>query len=111
MVMTPAKSTVKTTKGKRKPGAETGRVLDAGAGWRRAFYMIGFALVAYWLLWLLFFLAVVQAVMTKINDEINPHLLGMTRNLNAYFAEMLSFLAFDSNRAPFPFSPFPNTDG
>ena len=108
--MSPAKSTAKTTKGKRKPATETGHVLDTGAGWRRAFYMIGFAFVAYWLLWLLIFLAVVQAVMTKINDEINPHLLGMARNLNAYFAEILSFLAFDSNRVPFPFSPFPDTD-
>ena len=116
--MSPAKSTAKSSakssaksvgRGRRKATSQGGLELTAGARWRRAFLMIVFAAVVFWLLWLLFVLAVAQAVLSKYGDQVNPHLLRVTRNLNAYFTEILAFLAFDSNHVPFPFSPFPDT--
>lgn len=117
--MSPAKSSPKTAKRatRRSKSAaakavdDDSLILDDGPGWQRALYMIGFAFVAYFMLWLVFVLAVVQAVLSRFNARPNPHLLRFVRNLNGYFGDILGFLGFVSNKVPFPFSSFPDLDG
>ena len=75
--------------------------------WQRALYMVLFAIIAYILLWFIFFLALVQFLLAIINDTENDNLLQFTTRLNLYLGQILAFLCFSSEAVPFPFSSLP----
>ena len=78
--------------------------------WQRALYMILFAIIAYIILWFVFFLALVQFLLVIINNTENEHLCQFTTRLNAYFGEILGFLSYTRDEVPFPFSPLPHSE-
>ena len=82
-------------------------ITDDPPSWQRALYMILFAIIAYVTLWFVFFLAFVQFLLVIVNSAENEHLRQFAARLNAYFAEILGFLAYTRHKVPFPFSPLP----
>tara|TARA_B100000929_G_C15184550_1_gene309956 strand:+ start:203 stop:469 length:267 start_codon:yes stop_codon:yes gene_type:complete len=83
-------------------------ITDNPPSWQRALYMILFAIIAYIVLWFVFFLALMQFLLATINGTENEHLQHFTARVNAYFGEILGFLAYTQNEVPFPFSPLPD---
>ena len=78
--------------------------------WQRALFMILFAIIAYIILWFVFFLALVQFLLVIINNTENEHLRQFATRLHAYFGEILGFLSYTQDEVPFPFSPLPRTE-
>lgn len=74
----------------------------------RLLYSIGFAFIAWFVLWIALFLAVVQWIVTAIGGDQNDELKQWSRNVNQYLWEVLSYVVFVRDERPFPFgSPFP----
>ncbi len=73
----------------------------------RLLYALGFAVVAWFALWLAFFLAIAQFVVVAINGKPNEELKRFSLSLVQYLWELLAFIAFARDERPFPFAPFP----
>ncbi len=73
----------------------------------RLLYSIGYGFVAWFVLNVLFVLAVVQFVMIAINGRVNEELKSFSLTLLQYEWELLAFIAFVRDEQPFPIGPFP----
>ena len=73
----------------------------------RVLYAIGFGFVAWFVLHILFFLAVVQVVMIAINGHTNDELKRFCGSLIQYESELFAYITFASDEQPFPLGPFP----
>ena len=73
----------------------------------RLLYAIGFAFLAWMVLWIVFVLAVVQFVVLAINGHTNDELKRFSLNLLQYLFELLAFVTFARDNLPFPIGPFP----
>lgn len=73
----------------------------------RMFYAIGFAVVAWFVLWLVFAIGAVQFVVFAVNGRVNDELKGFSLSLVQYLWELLAFVAFIRDERPFPFGAFP----
>jgi hypothetical protein len=73
----------------------------------RLLYAFGFAIVAWFVLWITFLLAVVQFVVIAINGRVNDELKNFSFSLVQYLWELLAFITFVRDEQPFPIGPFP----
>ena len=73
----------------------------------RLLYAIGYGFVAWFVLHILFVLAVGQFVMIAINGKANEELKSFSLTLIQYEWELLAFIAFVRDEQPFPIGPFP----
>lgn len=73
----------------------------------RLFYALGFAVVAWFVLWLAFLLAAVQFVVIAVNGRVNDELKSFSLSLVQYLWELLAFITFVRDERPFPFATFP----
>ena len=73
----------------------------------RLLYAIGFAFLAWVVLWIVFVLAAVQFVVLVINGQSNDELKRFSLNLLQYLFELLAFVTFARDDIPFPIGPFP----
>jgi len=73
----------------------------------RLFYALGFAFVAWFVLWLVFLLTFVQFVLFAINGHANEEIKHFSLSLVRYLWELVSFIIFLRDERPFPFGPFP----
>ena len=73
----------------------------------RLFFAIGFAIVAWFVLWLLLVLTAAQFVIIVINGQANDELKAFSLSLSRYLWELLRFIVFAKDEKPFPFAPFP----
>jgi hypothetical protein len=73
----------------------------------RLLYALGFAFVAWLVLWAVFALAVAQFVVLVINGRANDELKHISLSLLQYLFELLAFIVFARDERPFPFGPFP----
>lgn len=73
----------------------------------RLFYAIGFAIVAWVVLWVAMVVGAVQFVVVAINGRVNDELKGFSLSLVQYLWELLAFVTFVRDERPFPFGPFP----
>jgi hypothetical protein len=74
----------------------------------RLFYAIAYAVVAWFVFWVLLALGVVQFVVFAVNGRINAELKTLTANLAQYLWELLAFICFLRDERPFPIGTFPN---
>jgi len=87
---------------------------SSGAGddhmplWQRAFYMLGYGILAYFTFWVLIVMTIVQLIVVAIDGKANEDLRRFSRNTVQYLWQLLAFLVFASDDRPFPFGPFPN---
>jgi len=68
---------------------------------------IGFAFLAWFVLWFLIVVGIVQFVMFAINGRVNEELKGFSLNLVQYLWELLAYVTFVRDDQPFPVGPFP----
>jgi hypothetical protein len=73
----------------------------------RLLYAIGFAFLAWVVLWIVFVLAAVQFVVLVLNGRSNDELRRFSLNLLQYLFELLAFVTFARDDLPFPIGPFP----
>jgi hypothetical protein len=73
----------------------------------RLLYAFGFAIIAYFVLWITFLLAAIQFVVFAINGRVNDELKSFSANLVQYLWELLGFIVFVRDEQPFPIGPFP----
>jgi len=73
----------------------------------RLLYAIGFAILAWFVIWILFAIGVVQFVVLAINGKVNDELKAFSVNLVQYLWELVAFIIFARDEQPFPIGPFP----
>jgi len=73
----------------------------------RLLYAVGYGFIAWFVLHILFLLAVVQFVVLAINGRPNEELKQFCLTLVQYLWELLAFMTFVRDEQPFPFGPFP----
>ncbi len=74
----------------------------------RVAYTLGFAVLAWALLWFSFALAALQLIVTAVAGQRNPQLADFGSRLGAWMREILRYLTGASDVAPFPLAPFPS---
>lgn len=73
----------------------------------RLLYAIGFAILAWFVLWILFAIGAVQFIVLAINGKVNGELKAFSVNLVQYLWELVAFITFVRDEQPFPIGPFP----
>ncbi|HVU19263.1 MAG TPA: DUF4389 domain-containing protein [Rhizomicrobium sp.] len=73
----------------------------------RLLYSIGFAVLAWVVLWAAIIVGVVQFVVFAINGRANEELTAFSGRLVKYLWELLGYVTFFRQEMPFPFGPFP----
>ena len=73
----------------------------------RLLYAIGFAVIAWFVFWLVLAVAILQFVVIAIDGKANGEIKDFSKRLLQYLAELLSFVAFVRDDQPFPMGPFP----
>lgn len=73
----------------------------------RLFYALGFAIVAWFVFWLILILGLVQFIVLLIEGRNNEELKAFNFSLVQYLWELLAFIVFIRDEQPFPFGPFP----
>ncbi len=73
----------------------------------RLLYALGYGFVAWFVMHIIFVLAVVQFVMLAINGRVNDELKSFCNTLLQYEWELLAYIAFVRDEQPFPIGPFP----
>jgi hypothetical protein len=76
----------------------------------RLLYAIGFAVVAWFVFWIVLLLALMQFVVVALQGRVNDGVKTLSLNLIQYLWELLAFIVFARNEQPFPVGPFPQTD-
>ena len=73
----------------------------------RLLYAIGFAIIAWFVFWLILIFGFVQFIVILVNGRSNPELKDFNFSLIQYLWELLAFIVFVRDEQPFPFGPFP----
>jgi hypothetical protein len=84
-------------------------LLDADQ-WIRIIFMVGFAIVAWFVLVGLLVLVVVQTLISLISGEPNRNLQKAGFTFGCWLHEMILFLVYNTDEKPFPFAEFPTAD-
>jgi len=75
----------------------------------RLLYAFGYALIAWFVLYIIFLLAAVQFVMIAINGRVHDEIKSFSATLIRYEWEILAFITFVRDEQPFPIGPFPKS--
>lgn len=75
--------------------------------WMRALFMLLMMLAYQVSVTLLFILAVIQFLIVVLNDAPNARLMDFGRSIGTYLKQVVQFLTFATEEAPFPFSDWP----
>jgi hypothetical protein len=73
----------------------------------RLLYAIGYALIAWFVFWLVLGLGLFQFLMILLNGRASPELKAFNFSLVQYLWELLAFIVFVRDEQPFPIGPFP----
>jgi Domain of unknown function (DUF4389) len=73
----------------------------------RLLYAFGYGLIAWFVMHIIFALAVVQFVMLAISGRVNDEVKSFSLTLLQYEWELLAFVTFVRDEQPFPVGPFP----
>jgi hypothetical protein len=73
----------------------------------RLLYAFAFAIIGWFVIHLIFAVAVVQFVVLAVTGRLNDELKGFSFSLVQYLWELLAFVTFVRDEQPFPIGPFP----
>ena len=73
----------------------------------RLLYAFAYGIVAWFVIHLIFLLAIVQFVVLAVTGHLNEELKRFSFSLVQYLWELLAFVTFVRDEQPFPISPFP----
>lgn len=84
--------------------------LDLGSKdqWLRGLFMILFLVIGYVLYFIILFMSIVQFIMNIVSKKPNDQLLRLGQSMSTYAYDIVRFLCFNSEKKPFPFSPWPS---
>ena len=89
------------------PGGQSAPPPHAPFPAARLFYAIGYGIIAWFVIHVVFLLAVIQFVVIAINGRGNDELKHFCLVLVQYLWELLAFITFVRDEQPFPLGPFP----
>jgi len=95
-----------TDYGRPHDGAQSGQK-PRNALLLRLAYTLGFAILAWAVLWFAFALTVLQLVVTAVAGQRNPQLAEFGSKIGSWMREIMRFLTAASDTPPFPLAPFP----
>ena len=75
----------------------------------RLLYAVFYGFIAWFLLHVIFVLAAVQFVIVAVNGRSNDELRAFCASLVEYEKDLLAYIVFARDAAPFPFGPFPKS--
>ena len=78
--------------------------------WLRILYMVLFGIIFFFVMHILFLVALVQAVFALLTGEPNKNLTDFGGKLSQYLNQMATFLTHNSEVKPFPFSAWGETE-
>ncbi|WP_067517800.1 DUF4389 domain-containing protein [Endozoicomonas ascidiicola] len=81
--------------------------LKSESRWFRLVFMVLFGIAAYLAGFLVMLIALIQAVHGFVVGEPNQRLLSFSDSVNQYIFQIASFLTFNSDVKPYPFSDWP----
>jgi hypothetical protein len=73
----------------------------------RVIYMLLFAVVFWVLCWILAATTLIQLIVRLLNGRANPDLLRFGASLARYARQVIEFLTFVTELAPYPFTAWP----
>lgn len=79
----------------------------SAAVWMRGLYIIIFGVILYFAFALVWLLVVFQFLTKLFTGELNQQLRRFAAPLSRYVSQILSYITFQSDERPFPFSPWP----
>jgi hypothetical protein len=82
-----------------------------GATWLRVVHMVGFCIVLYVVMVVIWFLTGAQALFSIFTGSDNRNMRLLGASLSAYVSEILNFITCNSESRPFPFDAFPAAAG
>lgn len=78
--------------------------------WIRGLFMLLMALAYHVSGTVMFVVALIQFLMTLMNDEPNARLASFGSSLARYYRQVVSFLTFATEEIPFPFNDWPASE-
>lgn len=78
--------------------------------WIRILFMALFAVAAWLILIGLIVLVLVQTLIMLVSGEPNRNLQKAAYMFGCYLQELIQFMAYNTNKKPYPFADFPNAD-
>ena len=76
--------------------------------WQRLLFMVGFSLISYILLQVLFFLATIQFGFNLLTSKSNSELQNLCSKMANYLHDIVLFLTFKEHFLPYPFMSISN---
>jgi hypothetical protein len=73
----------------------------------RLLYAFLFGVIAFFAMYLVFALALIQFIVLGITGKLNDELKSFSVNLVQYIWQLLAFIVFARDDQPFPMGPFP----
>jgi hypothetical protein len=74
----------------------------------RLVYAVCYGILAYFVLHILFALALIQFILFAVNGKLNEELKTFSSNMVQYLFELVAFIVFARDEQPFPMGPFPH---
>ena len=81
--------------------------LKSESRWLRLVFMVLFSVAAYFAGFLVMLVALVQVIHGFVVGEQNRRLLQLSAGINQYIFQIASFLTFNRDEKPYPFSDWP----
>lgn len=78
--------------------------------WIRGLFIVIFGVILYFLFGIIWLLVVFQFFTKVVTGNLNDHLSEFSKGLTRYAFQILSYITFQSEERPFPFSPWPGAE-
>lgn len=77
--------------------------------WLRLLFMVVFAIAGWVVQYVIWGIALVQAVIGFVTGNPNQTLLHFGKSLSTFFYQIVKFLTYSSEEKPYPFTPWPGS--
>jgi len=79
-------------------------------GGLRGLFIVIFGVIFYFLLIVIWLVVIFQFLTKLLTGSLNQQLMRFGASLTEYVQQVLSYVTFQSDLRPFPFSPYPGTE-
>jgi hypothetical protein len=77
-----------------------------GHHWKRIGFVLLFAVILYFAMMVMWVVVAIQAVFTLVTGSTNDNLAPFSKDLAQFISHIVTFLTYNTNKLPFPFSPW-----
>lgn len=74
--------------------------------WLRVLFMIAFAIAGNFVQYIVWFIAVIQVVLTLVTGSPNQNLVRLGQGLSAFAYHIMRYLTYNVEEKPYPFTPW-----